>query len=208
MTLSILAELPEELQTTFNVYIAMLVFGGVFIVLSAVLASGLGHGDIGHGGDAGGAGHAGDSSDSGGHGGGFNFPQVTVWSPLIISFFIAFTAGVGAAVTYYYEVSAMYSAPCGVVGGAIGTMLVLYMINDIIGRMQGTSHIADADCVGAIATIITPVPENGLGEIRYELGGVLQTSPARSATSTAIERGAKVKILSVNSGNCVVQTES
>ena len=48
--------------------------------------------------------------------------------------------------------------------------------------------------IGITATIITPIPENGVGEIAYVNGGSRYTAPARSIGGKPIGNGAAVKI--------------
>jgi hypothetical protein len=48
--------------------------------------------------------------------------------------------------------------------------------------------------VGSDATIITPIPQGGVGEIAYVQGGTRYTAPARSESGAAIGNGQTVRI--------------
>jgi hypothetical protein len=64
-------------------------------------------------------------------------------------------------------------------------------------KTQSSSEPHVADLVGATATIITPIPENGVGEIAYVYAGSRYTAPAREERGVAIGNGASVKITRV-----------
>jgi hypothetical protein len=48
--------------------------------------------------------------------------------------------------------------------------------------------------VGVSATVITPIPQQGVGEIAYVHGGSRYTAPARSESGCAVTGGQTVKI--------------
>jgi len=51
-----------------------------------------------------------------------------------------------------------------------------------------------AQLIGTEASVITPIPENGVGEIAYVVRGTRYTAPARVESGTAIASGQSVKI--------------
>ena len=55
-------------------------------------------------------------------------------------------------------------------------------------------HIRLVGLVGLSATVITPIPQQGVGEIAYVQGGARYTAPARSESGAAIGSGQTVKI--------------
>ena len=59
--------------------------------------------------------------------------------------------------------------------------------------------------VGTKATVITPIPENGVGEIAYVQGGARYTAPARVETGGALGSGRVVKITRIVSTQFYVQ---
>ena len=48
--------------------------------------------------------------------------------------------------------------------------------------------------VGLTATVITPIPEKGVGEIAYVQAGSRYTAPAREESGAAIAGGQTVKV--------------
>ena len=51
-----------------------------------------------------------------------------------------------------------------------------------------------AKLIGMTAAIITPIPENGVGEISYTQAGSRYTAPSRAEQSATIASGQTVKI--------------
>ena len=51
-----------------------------------------------------------------------------------------------------------------------------------------------AQLIGQTAAIISPIPENGVGEISYVQSGSRYTAPARDEKGRAIPNGKTVKI--------------
>jgi hypothetical protein len=45
-----------------------------------------------------------------------------------------------------------------------------------------------------MATVITPIPQSGMGEIAYVQSGTRYTAPARTETGAAVPSGGTVKI--------------
>jgi hypothetical protein len=62
---------------------------------------------------------------------------------------------------------------------------------------QGSSEGRIAEINGVIATVITPIPAGGVGEIAYVQAGSRYSAPARTEDGTAFPNGATVKITRV-----------
>ena len=60
--------------------------------------------------------------------------------------------------------------------------------------------------IGAEANVITPIPENGVGEIAYVVGGTRYSAPARAENSAAVANGKTVKITRIVGTQFYVQT--
>jgi hypothetical protein len=63
-----------------------------------------------------------------------------------------------------------------------------------------------AALVGMEANVITPIPENGVGEIAYVVGGTRYTAPARTENGIAVATGRPVKIKRVIGTQFYVET--
>jgi membrane-bound ClpP family serine protease len=74
-------------------------------------------------------------------------------------------------------------------------------------KTQSSSESRVATLVGMTASIVTPIPENGVGEIAYVQGGSRYTAPARSENGTPVAAGRTVKITRIGSAVFVEATK-
>jgi membrane protein implicated in regulation of membrane protease activity len=171
------------------IYAICLVVGLVFTLVSVVAGHFFGgHGD--HVGGSGGHAEAGaDSSD---------MPGISIFSPTIIAAFITAFGGFGLIFSEFpatgkTEVSAPLSMVC-----AMGIAGVLYVfLRSVFRHTQSSSESHVARLVGTEAGVISPIPENGVGEIAYVVSDTRYTAPARTENGTAIGNGKLVKITRV-----------
>lgn len=176
---------------TLLVYILCLGVGLVFTLLSAFFGHVFGGGHDGHVGGSGGHAEAGvDSSD---------MPGVSVLSPTIIASFITSFGGFGIILSQFKATKApIISAPLAVLGGFVVAGCVLMLLRTLFKHTQSSSESKVGSLAGMIATIITPIPVNGVGEIAYVQGGSRYTAPARLEKSdTALGNGKLVRITRV-----------
>jgi membrane protein implicated in regulation of membrane protease activity len=89
------------------------------------------------------------------------------------------------------------SVPLAALIGFVIAGLVLMMFRAVFRRTQGSSESRVATLVGMTATIITPIPENGVGEIAYVQSGSRYSAPARTENGSPIGNGTSVKITRV-----------
>jgi hypothetical protein len=173
-------------MTAYTIYLFCLVVGLVFTLFSVVAGHFLGgHGD--HVGGSGGHAEAGaDSSD---------MPGVSIFSPTIIASFITAFGGFGIIFTEIRITSnVLVSMPLSMLAAA-GVAGGLYKALSIVFRhTQSSSESIVADLAGTDASVVTPIPENGVGEIAYVVRGTRYTAPARTENGTAIAAGRLVKI--------------
>lgn len=167
------------------IYAICLVVGLVFTVVSVTVGHFFGSGD--HVGGSGGHAEAGaDSSDA---------PGISIFSPTIIAGFITAFGAFGLIFTQFERTStAAVSAPLSLVGGLIVAAALLYFFRMIFSHTQSSSESRVARLIGAEANIITPIPENGVGEIAYVVGDTRYTAPARSESGVSVSNGRTVKI--------------
>jgi membrane protein implicated in regulation of membrane protease activity len=88
----------------------------------------------------------------------------------------------------------LISAPLAVLCGLAIAALVLWLFRAIYNATQASSESKIASLPGVTATVITPIPANGVGEIAYVQGGSRYTAPAREENGAAVGSGAAVKI--------------
>ena len=70
----------------------------------------------------------------------------------------------------------------------------MWILNFLFTRSQGSSESKIASLVGQTAILLTPIPENGVGEIAYVQGGTRYTAPARAESHGPIAQGETVRI--------------
>ncbi|HTQ50621.1 MAG TPA: hypothetical protein VMJ12_07905 [Candidatus Acidoferrales bacterium] len=173
-------------MTVYSIYLFCLVVGLAFTLLSVALGHFFGgHGD--HVGGSGGHAEAGaDSSD---------MPGISIFSPTIIAAFVTAFGGFGIIFT---EVPlthrAVVSAPLSIVAAFVVAGCLYKFLAILFSHTQGSSESHIADIAGTEASVITPIPENGVGEIAYVVRGTRYTAPARVENGTAIASGQSVKI--------------
>ena len=71
---------------------------------------------------------------------------------------------------------------------------VFVLFNAIFSRTQSSSESRIGSVVGQTASVITPIPVGGVGEIAYVQGGTRYTAPAREEDEKSVGNGRTVKI--------------
>ena len=168
------------------VYTIFLVFGLIFTLFSAVaghLFGGHGEAQVGMGGHAdGGVGHDG-------------VPGISLLSPTVLASFVTAFGALGLIFCKMDATSSVWiSAPLSFFGALAVALLVLWMFNAIFKRTESSSESRVAMLIGRTAAIVTPIPENGVGEISYTQAGSRYTAPARAAKGGTIASGRTVRI--------------
>ena len=170
-------------------YAVCLVVGLMFTLVSAIAGHFFGGHDGGH---VGTGGHAEAGFDDSG------IPGISFFSPLVLASFITAFGGLGIVFSGIKATESVWlSAPLSVAGAFCIATAVLWLFNLVFTRSQGSSESKVATLVGQVATLISPIPENGVGEIAYVQGGTRYTAPARSENRAVILQGQTVKIVRV-----------
>ncbi|MCX7872661.1 MAG: NfeD family protein [Verrucomicrobiae bacterium] len=171
-------------MTTF-IYLVCLVAGFIFMVVCAIM----GHVVGGHDADIGSGGHAeagADASDGVG---------ISAFSPVVIASFVTAFGGFGIIFQQFSWAKEPYvNAPIAIVSALIVANIVLFILRSLFRHTQSSSESRVAELVGQVATVITPIPENGTGEIAYVHGGTRYNAPAREESGLAVPSGSLVKI--------------
>lgn len=171
------------------IYAFCLVVGLVFTLVSVVAGHFFG-GHDGHVGGSGGHAEAGaDTSD---------MPGISIFSPTIIASFITAFGGFGLIFSEFPATKkVIISAPLSLVC-ALGIAGALFIfLRSVFSHTQSSSESHVARLAGTEASVVSPIPENGVGEIAYVVGGTRYTAPARVESGTAIATGKLVKITHV-----------
>lgn len=167
------------------IYAICLVVGLLFTLISAIA----GHFFGGDGADVGTGGHAeAGFADSG-------VPGISFFSPTVLASFITAFGAFGIIFSKIETTASVWaSAPLSIVGGGIVAAGVFWLFNTMFRKTQSSSESHVASLLGQTANIITPIPENGVGEIAYVQGGTRYTAPARAENGTAIGASKPVQI--------------
>jgi membrane protein implicated in regulation of membrane protease activity len=168
------------------VYGICLAIGLLFTIFSAIA----GHFFGGHdGADVGTGGHAEAGFDDAG------VPGISFFSPTVLASFITAFGAFGLVFSRIPATKSVWlSAPLAIVCSSGVALVVFLLFNAMFKRTQSSSESRVATLAGQTASIITPIPENGVGEIAYVQSGTRYTAPARTENGRAIGAGQPVRI--------------
>jgi len=179
------------------VYGICLVAGLLFTLTSVMFGHFFGHGDH----VAGSGGHVEAGAD------GSDAPGISIFSPTIMASFITAFGGFGLIFTQFPKTSnAAISAPLSLLGGLAVAGVLLVFFQSVFRHTQSSSESRVANLIGAEANVITPIPENGVGEIAYVVGSTRYSAPARAENNAAVANGRMVKITRIVGTQFYVQT--
>ena len=182
-----------------KIYSICLGVGLLYTLVSAVF----GHLFGGHPGhtDMGTGGHAEAGFDNSG------MPGVSPFSPTTIASFITAFGGFGIIFSKIEATrSPWLSAPLSIVSGLAVAVGVFWLFEKVFSNTQSSSESHVASLIGQAATVISPIPENGVGEIAYVQAGSRYTAPARSESAASMPAGKSVKISRTVGSQVYVQT--
>src|SRR5215467_10136978 len=182
------------------IYTACLALGLLFTIISAVTSHFFGGGHDGHM-DVGTGGHAEAGYDHSG------VPGISFFSPTVLSCFVTAFGACGLILSRVDATRNVWvSAPISAVAGVIMAGLAFLLFNAMFKQTQSSSEVRVASLVGQSASIVTPIPENGVGEIAYVQGGARYTAPARAENGKAIGCGKSVRISRIVGTQCYVES--
>jgi membrane-bound ClpP family serine protease len=169
-----------------TVYLVCFGVGLVFAVVSAFFADVFGGHDV--------PGQIADSHAEGGFASG-EMPGFSPLSPTTLAAFVTGFGGFGLLFDRWPATShPAVSATLATIAGFIAAAGVFWLFRKFFSATQSSSEGHVAALAGLPATIITPIPQDGVGEIAYVQGGSRYTSPARAEDGRAIAGGASVQI--------------
>lgn len=167
------------------IYAICLAVGLLFTIISVIA----GHFFGGHDADVGTGGHAEAGFDDSG------VPGISFFSPTVLACFITAFGACGLVLSNIPATRSVWvSAPASAVVGLGMASVAFVIFNALFKKTQSSSESKVASLVGQSASIVTPIPENGVGEIAYIQGGTRYTAPARSANGLPIGAGKPVRI--------------
>ena len=122
---------------------------------------------------------------------------ITPLSPTVIATFLTGVGGGGLLANSYFQLSLgkgiLVAILTGILlsGGTFGVLTLLFR-----NTQAGSEYSLDS-MVGRVVQVITPIPENGTGEVALVAKGTRIIGPARSADGKAISRNTAVEIVRV-----------
>ena len=124
-------------------------------------------------------------------------------SPLTIFSFVGGFGG-GGLIGLYLGIPTQYTFFIALPVG-LGISFSLYWFMYKINQSNVSSEARASEAVGISAEIITPIVEDGTGEIAYVSRGSRYSAPARSLDGRSIGRGKAVKIWRLVGSTCYVK---
>ena len=171
-------------------YAVCLITGLLFTVVSALAGHVFHAGGDGHG--IGTGGHAEAGFDNAG------IPGISFFSPVVLASFVTAFGGFGILFTDIKPTANVWiSAPLSIACALCVAFGVLALFNTIFSKSQSSSEARVGAMVGQTASLLSPIPEHGVGEIAYVQGSTRYTAPARSESGAAIGVGEPVRITRV-----------
>ena len=154
--------------SAFVTFLAIAIFGFVFLIGSSLLGDMFDHGDIGH--------------DTDGHGAG----------PSILSVFVTAFGSFGA-IGIHIGYGVGVSTAMGFGGGVLFAG-VIYVFASFLYSQQASSHVRTSDLVGSTAQVSVAIPKGGMGQVRCTLGDTVVEKVARATNNEEIPANTLVKI--------------
>ena len=166
------------------IYAICLVVGLMFTLISAFMGHLFGgHDAVGTGGEA----DAGFDSDG--------VPGISFFSPTVLACFVTAFGAFGLILSEIPATTSVWiNAPISFIAGLLIALVALWGLNKVFRGTQSSSEGRVAELIGQTAAIVSPIPENGVGEISYVQSGSRYSAPARSENSAAIGSGRTVRI--------------
>ncbi len=172
-----------------GVYLGLFIFGAGFLLLQMLLGQfseaepdTAEHPDL-DGGSADSAGH----DHHTGH-------DVSFLTPLIIAPTLAGVGAVGLFLSVTWSIPWLLHLPIALVAGLVLGYAIFFVLARILAPMQGSSEVRVSELWGTVAEVITPIPENRLGEIRFIAHGAYHSTAARTVSGEPLTRGQTVII--------------
>lgn len=182
-------------MTLVGFYFLCLLAGLIWAAISLIMAGGFS-------GDSAADIHADHGIDHGDVSGEITFSPM---SPTVIAVFItAFGAG-GIVAIEGLQWSVIASVGVALGSGLLIAGVVYEVLSIVYKRTQGSSEASVDALIGITAEVITPISENGTGEIAYVIRGSRYTGSARSVDGSEIGRNKPVKVVRVTGSTMYVK---
>ena len=121
----------------------------------------------------------------------------------ILSVFVTAFGGFGAVATHY-GFGTLGASGVGFLSGLFFAGLI-YAFASFLYSQQASSDLKTRDILGQTARVIVPIPPNGVGQVRCQIGEQLVDKIARSRDGHAISENVAVTVIDVLGETVVVE---
>jgi membrane protein implicated in regulation of membrane protease activity len=118
-------------------------------------------------------------------------------SPTVVSTFLTGFGGGGLLANSYFQISVGKGVMVALLTGILLSCGTFGVLTILFKNTQAGSEYSVNEMVGRVVQIITPIPENGTGEVALVAKGTRIIGPARSEDGKAIERNSPVEVVRV-----------
>jgi membrane-bound ClpP family serine protease len=122
---------------------------------------------------------------------------ITPLSPTVIATFLTGFGGGGLLANSYFQLSVGKGVLVALLTGVLLSAGTFGALTLLFKNTQAGSEYTLDDMVGRVVQIITPIPENGTGEVALVAKGTRIIGPARSSDGKSIQRNTPVEIVQV-----------
>jgi membrane protein implicated in regulation of membrane protease activity len=118
-------------------------------------------------------------------------------SPTVLATFLTGFGGGGLLANSYFQLSVGKGVMVALLTGILLSCGTFGALTLLFRNTQAGSEYSINDMVGRVVQIITPIPENGTGEVAIVAKGTRVIGPARTEDGKAIGRNAAVEVVRV-----------
>jgi membrane protein implicated in regulation of membrane protease activity len=118
-------------------------------------------------------------------------------SPTVIATFLTGFGGGGLLANSYFQLSLGKGVLIAILTGILLSCGTFGALTLLFKNTQAGSEFSLSEMVGRIVQVITPIPENGTGEVALEVKGTRVTGPARTVDGKPVPRNTAVTIVRV-----------
>ena len=116
-------------------------------------------------------------------------------SPVTIAMFIATFGGSGYIFSKVLGWPLLFNLPAATVSGFLLAAIVFYLFYKLFQATQASSQPRVDEVVGKEAQITVPIPNHGVGQIAYSIGGMRYSNSAQTADGKELPVNMIVKVV-------------
>jgi hypothetical protein len=118
-------------------------------------------------------------------------------NPIVTVSFLTVFGGLGILGTDYFRWMAVIVFFVSLSAGVIVAFILYRFIVIPLYKSENSTDVSKEDLIYTTADIISPIMENGFGEIKYTVNSIRYTAPAKHFKGKAVKQGEKVIIYNI-----------